>query len=155
MFDNTDNTIASYGLLNSNQELVFACTVSHLKANKYEISSYAQKCGVHVKGGIDRFLDAVIEEFDASYVKCKFDRRWFNIRTLDDCFKFTGHHYTKSEFYYTQYVSEVRLFPKDVTDEFITQLKKYDNQRSFDQNLDGNYFAKIYDSGKLVMTWKK
>ena len=89
----------SYGLYDEN-ELVFACIVRHLKANKYEMIAYAQKCKMHIINALDKCLTALIKDVKPSYVKCCLDRRFFNIRTLDDCKSFTSHHLTRSNFYY-------------------------------------------------------
>jgi len=43
----------------------------------------------------------------------------------------------------------------EITAEFLEKQKAYDPKKSDDENLAASKFTKIWDAGKLVLTWKR
>jgi len=144
---------ACYGLYDGD-DLVYAAGFRHTWANKYEIERPCSLLNFDIEGGLDVVLGAFVSEFSPSYVSLNADRRWFDETSVHTkAMRLSSR--LKSGFYYVNYGYDRRYRPETVTSELLSGLKRYDENATLEENIKLCKFAKIYDCGQLVYTWKR
>lgn len=151
---NRNKTVVCYGIY-ENENLIYAAGFNNIKANKYEMERPCSLIGTNVIDGIDHILDTFIKEFKPSYIMLKIDRRWFDETSMLYNKKMKLSRRERSDFYYVNYGYNHRYRKNTITNEVLSKFKHYDTNANLEENIKLCKFAKIYDCGQLIYTWKK